>query len=63
MNLMVVVFLLVLNGLLMYEFQVDTIQLLQRLYDELTEKEDECQLDRYSSSEKAGRLGLTILSS
>lgn len=47
----------------MYEFQVDTIQLLQRLYDELTEKEDECQLDRYSSSEKAGRLGLTILSS
>ncbi|KAF3333057.1 lactation elevated protein 1-like protein [Carex littledalei] len=36
-------------------FQVDTIHLLQRLYDELTEKEDECQLDRYSSSKKAGR--------
>ncbi|KAJ3687148.1 hypothetical protein LUZ61_016312 [Rhynchospora tenuis] len=36
-------------------FQVDTIQLLQRLYDELIEKEDECQLDRYTSSEKAGR--------
>ncbi|XP_078148830.1 uncharacterized protein LOC144544253 isoform X2 [Carex rostrata] len=35
--------------------KVDTIQLLQRLYDELTEKEDECQLDRYSSSEKVGR--------
>ncbi|KAJ4782852.1 Lactation elevated protein 1 [Rhynchospora pubera] len=36
-------------------FQVDTIQLLQRLYDELIEKEDECQLDRYTSSKKAGR--------
>jgi peroxisome-assembly ATPase len=43
----------------MYELQIDTIQLLQRLYDGLIEKEDECQLDRYSSSKKAGRLGLT----
>ncbi|CAD6262993.1 unnamed protein product [Miscanthus lutarioriparius] len=37
-------------------FQVDTIQQLQRLYEELIENEEDCQLDRYKSSEKSGRL-------
>ncbi|XP_062195550.1 uncharacterized protein LOC133898814 [Phragmites australis] len=36
-------------------FQVDTIQQLQRLYEELIENEEACQLDRYKSSEKSGR--------
>lgn len=36
-------------------FQVDTIMLLQRLYQQLVENEDSCQLDRYSASHKAGR--------
>uniref|UniRef100_A0A0E0AT01 Uncharacterized protein n=1 Tax=Oryza glumipatula TaxID=40148 RepID=A0A0E0AT01_9ORYZ len=37
-------------------FQIDTIQHLQRLYEELVENEEACQLDRYQSSEKSGRL-------
>ncbi|CAO2187697.1 unnamed protein product, partial [Urochloa humidicola] len=36
-------------------FQLDTIQELQRLYEELIENEEDCQLDRYKSSEKSGR--------
>ncbi|KAK8965052.1 hypothetical protein KSP40_PGU011536 [Platanthera guangdongensis] len=36
-------------------FQVDTIMLLQRLYQQLVENEDSCQLDRYSTSHKAAR--------
>ncbi|WOK92660.1 hypothetical protein Cni_G01351 [Canna indica] len=36
-------------------FQIDTIRALQRLYEELVEHEDSCQLDRYQSSRKAGR--------
>ncbi|KAF6997289.1 hypothetical protein CFC21_013527 [Triticum aestivum] len=36
-------------------FQVDTIQQLQRLYEDLVENEEACQLDRYQSSEKSGR--------
>uniref|UniRef100_A0A0E0EJN9 AAA+ ATPase domain-containing protein n=1 Tax=Oryza meridionalis TaxID=40149 RepID=A0A0E0EJN9_9ORYZ len=36
-------------------FQIDTIQHLQRLYEELVENEEACQLDRYQSSEKSGR--------
>ncbi|KAL5221185.1 hypothetical protein ABZP36_025898 [Zizania latifolia] len=36
-------------------FQVDTIQQLQRLYEELVENEEACHLDRYQSSEKSGR--------
>jgi protein AFG1 len=36
-------------------FQLDTIQQLQRLYEELIENEEDCQLDRYKSSEKSGR--------
>ncbi|WVZ94239.1 hypothetical protein U9M48_040151 [Paspalum notatum var. saurae] len=36
-------------------FQLDTIQQLQRLYEELVENEEDCQLDRYKSSEKSGR--------
>ncbi|KAI4963425.1 hypothetical protein ZWY2020_014122 [Hordeum vulgare] len=32
-------------------FQVDTIQQLQRLYEDLVENEEACQLDRYQSSE------------
>ena len=36
--------------------QVDTIQQLQRLYEDLVENEEDCQLDRYQSSEKSGRL-------
>uniref|UniRef100_A0A0D9X609 AAA+ ATPase domain-containing protein n=2 Tax=Leersia perrieri TaxID=77586 RepID=A0A0D9X609_9ORYZ len=36
-------------------FQIDTIQQLQRLYEELVENEEACQLDRYQSSEKSGR--------
>ncbi|PKA67053.1 hypothetical protein AXF42_Ash004544 [Apostasia shenzhenica] len=36
-------------------FQVDTIVLLQKLYEQLIENEDECQLDRYKASHKAGR--------
>lgn len=35
--------------------QVDTIQQLQRLYEDLVENEEACQLDRYQSSEKSGR--------
>jgi TRAP-type C4-dicarboxylate transport system permease small subunit len=35
--------------------QIDTIQHLQRLYEELVENEEACQLDRYQSSEKSGR--------
>ncbi|XP_039811777.1 AFG1-like ATPase isoform X3 [Panicum virgatum] len=36
-------------------FQLNTIQQLQRLYEELIENEEDCQLDRYKSSEKSGR--------
>jgi len=36
-------------------FQINTIQQLQRLYEELIENEEDCQLDRYKSSEKSGR--------
>ncbi|PKU66530.1 AFG1-like ATPase isoform X1 [Dendrobium catenatum] len=36
-------------------FQVDTLRLLQRLYDQLIEHEDSCHLDRYKASKKAGR--------
>ncbi|XP_072968829.1 uncharacterized protein [Typha angustifolia] len=36
-------------------FQVDTILLLQRLYEQLVENEDSCQMDRYKASKKAGR--------
>ncbi|KAJ3693359.1 hypothetical protein LUZ60_008839 [Juncus effusus] len=36
-------------------FQVDTIQLLHRLYEQLIENEEECQLDRYNSSKISGR--------
>ncbi|KAJ8492845.1 hypothetical protein OPV22_014566 [Ensete ventricosum] len=36
-------------------FQIDTLQALQRLYEELVEHEESCQLDRYNSSQKAGR--------
>ncbi|WOL13498.1 lactation elevated protein 1-like [Canna indica] len=36
-------------------FQVGTIQALQRLYEELVEQEESCQLDRYSASKKSGR--------
>lgn len=36
-------------------FQVYTLQLLQRLYDQLVENEEKCQLDRYNASEKSGR--------
>lgn len=36
-------------------FQVNTLQLLQRLYEQLVENEDVCQLDRYSASGKLGR--------
>jgi len=36
-------------------FQLNTIQQLQRLYEELIENEENCQLDRYKSSEKSGR--------
>uniref|UniRef100_A0ACD5XCU0 Uncharacterized protein n=1 Tax=Avena sativa TaxID=4498 RepID=A0ACD5XCU0_AVESA len=36
-------------------FQVDTIQQLQRLYEDLIENEEACQLDRYQSSEISGR--------
>ncbi|KAK9116144.1 hypothetical protein Sjap_015091 [Stephania japonica] len=35
--------------------QVGTLKELQRLYDELVESAEACKLDRYSSSEKAGR--------
>jgi hypothetical protein len=35
--------------------QLDTIQQLQRLYEDLIENEEDCQLDRYKSSEKEGR--------
>ncbi|KAJ4709464.1 lactation elevated protein 1-like [Melia azedarach] len=35
--------------------QLGTLRELQRLYDELVESADDCKLDRYSSSEKAGR--------
>ncbi|XP_072970758.1 uncharacterized protein [Typha angustifolia] len=36
-------------------FQLDTLQVLQRLYEQLVEHEDSCQLDRYKSSRKDGR--------
>ncbi|KAM0939214.1 putative hexokinase [Dioscorea sansibarensis] len=36
-------------------FQSDTLHLLQRLFDELVENEQSCQLDRYKASEKSGR--------
>ncbi|CAI9089663.1 OLC1v1024280C1 [Oldenlandia corymbosa var. corymbosa] len=35
--------------------QLGTLKELQRLYDELVEKADVCKLDRYMTSEKAGR--------
>ncbi|XP_021887333.1 AFG1-like ATPase isoform X3 [Carica papaya] len=35
--------------------QLGTLRELQRLYDELAESADTCQLDRYTSSEKSGR--------
>ncbi|KAI5675681.1 hypothetical protein M9H77_06631 [Catharanthus roseus] len=35
--------------------QLGTLRELQRLYDELVEKSDACRLDRYATSEKAGR--------
>lgn len=35
--------------------QLGTLKELQRLYDELVEKADACRLDRYATSEKAGR--------
>ncbi|KAJ8497291.1 hypothetical protein OPV22_007843 [Ensete ventricosum] len=37
------------------DFQVDTIQELQRLYRELAELEESCQLDRYTASKKSQR--------
>jgi len=36
-------------------FQLGTIQQLQRLYEELIKNDEDCQLDRYKSSEKSGR--------
>ncbi|XP_074579149.1 LOW QUALITY PROTEIN: uncharacterized protein LOC141835680 [Curcuma longa] len=36
-------------------FQIESLRALQRLYEELVEHEDDCQLDRYMSSKKAGR--------
>ncbi|KAL6012239.1 hypothetical protein ACLOJK_002717 [Asimina triloba] len=36
-------------------FQIDTLRALQRLYDELVESADTCQLDRYAASEKSAR--------
>ncbi|URD75790.1 AFG1-like ATPase [Musa troglodytarum] len=39
-------------------FQIDTLQELQRLYEELVEHEESCQLDRYNSSQKAGRYAI-----
>ncbi|RRT72999.1 hypothetical protein B296_00014624 [Ensete ventricosum] len=38
------------------DFQVDTIQELQRLYRELAELEESCQLDRYTASKKSQRV-------
>lgn len=35
--------------------QVGTLQELQRLYDQLIEKAEDCRLDKYASSDKAGR--------
>ncbi|KAK9705758.1 hypothetical protein RND81_07G079600 [Saponaria officinalis] len=35
--------------------QLGTLRELQRLYDQLVEKANECQLDRYAASEKTGR--------
>ncbi|XP_010904606.1 uncharacterized protein [Elaeis guineensis] len=35
--------------------QVDTLRVLQRLYEQLIEHEDSCQLDRYKASEKNAR--------
>lgn len=35
--------------------QLDTLRELQRLYDELVEKANECRLDRYATSEKSSR--------
>lgn len=35
--------------------QIDTLRILQRLYDQLVEHEDECRLDRYKDTGKAGR--------
>ncbi|KAF5749476.1 hypothetical protein HS088_TW04G01445 [Tripterygium wilfordii] len=37
------------------DFQVGTLRELQRLYDELVESADSCQLDRYTASKKAAR--------
>ncbi|KAF5742106.1 lactation elevated protein 1 [Tripterygium wilfordii] len=37
------------------DFQVGTLRELQRLYDELVEFADTCQLDRYAASKKASR--------
>ncbi|KAG6514650.1 hypothetical protein ZIOFF_025019 [Zingiber officinale] len=36
-------------------FQIESLRALQRLYEELVEHEDDCQLDRYLSSKKSGR--------
>lgn len=36
-------------------FQVNTLRLLQRLYQQLVDHEDSCKLDRYQASQKAGR--------
>uniref|UniRef100_A0A803MFH3 AFG1-like ATPase family protein n=1 Tax=Chenopodium quinoa TaxID=63459 RepID=A0A803MFH3_CHEQI len=41
--------------------QLDTLRELQRLYDELVKKENECRLDRYATSEKSGRQVLLFL--
>ncbi|CAO2823057.1 unnamed protein product [Amaranthus hypochondriacus] len=35
--------------------QLDTLRELQRLYNQLVEKANECRLDRYATSEKSGR--------
>lgn len=35
--------------------QVETLQVLQRLFDELVELQDSCRLDRYAGSGKASR--------
>ncbi|KAJ6820693.1 lactation elevated protein 1-like isoform X1 [Iris pallida] len=36
-------------------FQIDTLRVLQRLYEQLVENENACKLDRYNTSEKSGR--------
>jgi len=35
--------------------QIETLKQLQRLYDELVEKANECRLDRYAAFEKSSR--------